>query len=318
MRVMVTGHRGYIGSVMCELLKEQGHFVIGVDHNPEMKPVDLMIDLNSSANFADYPVAQSVVSNNIDCIFHFAASASVSDSVANPAQYYINNTGNTATLLGYLHRLGWKGKFIFSSTAAVYGNEFNTPIAEDYEKTPCNPYGLSKLMCEQLITDVCTKAGIDAVMFRYFNVAGAYNNTGDHLTSGHIIPMICDSVYNDKQFTIFGNDYSTPDGTCIRDYVHVLDICRAHLHAAEWNEPGVHVFNLGSSSGFSNKEIVDAFETPVSYVYGDRRPGDPDTLIADNRKFISKTGFEYKHTNLKDIISSSWAWHNKLMKRNSE
>lgn len=316
MRIMVTGHRGYIGSVMVNMLKEQGHFVVGVDNNYRHMPVDLLTDRYTSANVSEYVVAETAIEENIDYIFHFAASASVGDSVTNPALYYYNNVGETAKFLGNLHKLGWKGKFIFSSTAAVYGDRFVHPILEGFAKQPCNSYGHSKLMCEQVIQDICSVAGIDAVMFRYFNVAGAYGNAGDHIDSEHIIPKICASIWDTKPFVINGNDYNTRDGTCVRDYVHVVDVCRAHLHAAEWLESGVHVFNLGSSQGFTNKEIVDNFVVPVHYTYGPKREGDPTTLIADNKKFIETTNFEYTHTNLKEILTSSWEWYNKCRTRN--
>lgn len=320
MRIMVTGHRGYIGSVMVRFLKEQGHFVLGVDSNYTHMPIDLVTDKYISGSVGELPVAQAALENNIDYIFHFGASASVGDSVTNPSLYYWNNLGETAKFLGNLHRKGWKGKFIFSSTAAVYGDKFDKPIMEGYSKQPCNAYGHSKLMCEQVIHDICPVAGIDAVIFRYFNVAGAYGTAGDHMDSDHIIPKICASIHNGGPFIINGNDYGTRDGTCVRDYVHVVDVCRAHLHAAEWletmPEAGVHTFNLGSSQGFTNKEIVDNFVVPVYHKYGPRRDGDPSTLIADNKKFIEWTGFEYTHTNLKEILTSSWEWYNKCITRN--
>jgi UDP-glucose 4-epimerase len=280
------------------------------------------VDIAFTDNFCQSYIAQEVVNLDLDYIFHFAASASVSDSVSNPGLYYINNTAYTAQFLDYLNKCGWKGKFIFSSTAATYGNKFDIPIQEEFETNPCNAYGHSKLMCERIITDICTTAGIDAVMFRYFNVAGAHENSGDHLDSEHIIPKICNAVHNEKKFTIFGSDYSTIDGTNIRDYVHVIDVCRAHLHAANWlsnsSQPGVYTFNLGSSNGFSNKEIIDNFPVKVDYQYGDRRAGDPGILIADNRKFIEATSFEYKHTNLRDIIDSSWKWYKRNINDSSK
>lgn len=320
MRVLVTGHRGYIGSVMVSMLKELGIFCIGVD--------------TASTNYADYKVDEALYSKvsslqvvdyvrryDITHIFHFAASAAIADSVTNPALYYWNNLGETTKLLGNLHQAGWKGKFIFSSTAAVYG-EYGTFAIEDQEKAPCNPYGHSKLMCEQAIEDICRSAEIDCVIFRYFNVAGAYNDAGDHLDSDHILPKICSAIYDKKPFIINGYNYPTRDGTCIRDYVHVLDIGRAHLHAAEYLEenPGIHTFNLGSSEGFTNKEMVDAFKKytgeEFEYSYGPNRPGDPALLMANNRKFIQETGFEYKHTDLEKIVTSAWEWYKKSKMRN--
>ncbi len=321
MRVLVTGHRGYIGSVMVTMLKEIGIFCIGVD-NAVRTSIDLKLDHSILADCSDDVVVQSVIDEGITHIFHFAASAAIADSVTNPALYYWNNLGETAKLLGKLHQAGWKGKFIFSSTAAVYGDRGGW-VTENQEKFPCNPYGQSKLMCEKAIDDICYRAGIDSVIFRYFNVAGAYNDAGDHIDSDHILPKICSAIYDKKPFTINGGSYETTrDGTCVRDYVHVIDICRAHLHASEfliWNK-GVYTFNLGSGEGFTNKEIVEAFKTYTGeefvWEYGPKRPGDPAELCANNSRFIEKTRFEYKHTDLEKIITSAWDWYKKSRMRN--
>lgn len=320
MKVLVTGHRGYIGSVMVTMLKEIGIFCIGVDNAPQSY-IDLKVDDFLTCNVSDDVVVQHIIKNDITHIFHFAASAAIADSVTNPALYYWNNVGETTKLLGNLHQAGWKGKFIFSSTAAVYG-EVDEQAVECQVKDPCNPYGRSKLMCEEAIQDICSKAGIDAVIFRYFNVAGAYNETGDHLDSDHILPKICSAIYNKKPFTVNGNEYDTRDGTCVRDYVHVLDIGRAHFHAADYLEenPGVHTFNLGSGKGFTNKEVVEAFQQysneKFEYTYGPNRPGDPASLTANNSKFIEMTGFEYRHTNLEKMVTSAWDWYKKCKLKN--
>ena len=322
MRVLVTGHRGYIGSVMVSMLKELGIFCIGVD-NAERTYIDLKLNHSLFCDCSNDLVIEHVLKHNITHIFHFAASAAIADSVTNPALYYYNNLGETAKLLGKLHQAGWKGKFIFSSTAAVYG-EHGLFAFENQEKFPCNPYGQSKLMCEQAIDDICSKAGIDSVIFRYFNVAGAYNDAGDHLDSDHILPKICSAIYDKRPFVINGDQYETRDGTCMRDYVHVLDIGRAHLHAAEYLEsnPGIHTFNLGSGEGFTNKEIVEAFQKytgeEFEYSVGPRRPGDPALLMAQNSKFIDNTGFEYKHTDLEKIVTSAWDWYKKCKMRNQK
>lgn len=321
MRVMVTGHRGYIGSVMVTMLKELGIFCIGVD-NGERTYSDLVVDHAVALEVSNKVVTDYVIKHNITHIFHFAASAAIADSVTNPALYYWNNLGETAKFLGNLHQAGWKGKFIFSSTAAVYGDR-GSYCTENQEKFPCNPYGHSKLMCEQAIDDICYRAGIDSVIFRYFNVAGAYNDAGDHLDSDHILPKICSAIYNKKPFVINGDSYPTRDGTCVRDYVHVLDICRAHLHASDFLEEkkGVYTFNLGSGEGFTNKEIVDAFRTytgeEFEWEYGAKRPGDPAHLCADNTRFTDVTGFEYKHTDLEKIVTSAWEWYKKCKMRNT-
>ncbi len=320
MRVLVTGHRGYIGSVMVSMLQELGIFCIGVDNAPR-NHVDLKLSHSLKCSVSDELVTQYVLEHDITHIFHFAASAAIADSVTNPALYYYNNLGETSKLLGNLHQAGWKGKFIFSSTAAVYGDR-GTFVSENQEKIPCNPYGHSKLMCEQAIDDICYPAGIDCVIFRYFNVAGAYeNNAGDHLDSERILAKICSAIYDKREFVINGDNYFTRDGTCVRDYVHVMDICRAHFHASEYLEDksGVFTFNLGSGEGFTNKEMVEAFQNytgeDIKWSYGPRRPGDPGYLIADNTKFL-QTGFEYKHTDLEKIVTSAWDWYKKCKLRN--
>lgn len=322
MKVMVTGHRGYIGSVMVSMLQELGIFCIGVDNAPR-NYIDLKVNRSLFMDCSDDQVVESVIEEGITHIFHFAASAAIADSVTNPALYYWNNLGETAKLLGKLHQAGWKGKFIFSSTAAVYG-ERGSFASENQQKYPCNPYGHSKLMCEQAIEDICSRAGIDVVIFRYFNVAGAYNDAGDHLDCDHILPKICSAIYDKRAFTINGSEFPTRDGTCVRDYVHVLDIGRAHLHAADFLEtnPGIHTFNLGAAEGFTNKEVVEAFQKytgeELEYVFGPKRPGDPAHLVADNTKFIEKTGFEYKHTDLEKIVTSAWNWYKKSKMRNDK
>lgn len=316
MKILVTGHLGYIGSVMCNLLREQGHYVIGIDINPGQDRVP--VGLSLGPQMVGHPtVAATAAGIGVDCIFHLAASTSVEESVSHPGLYYWNNTGETAAFLRALQDKGWKGKFIFSSTAAVYGIQGDGAKESDWVLGPCNPYGYSKLMAEQVVKDVCQVAGIDAVIFRYFNVAGASESGGDHLTGTRLFSKLCEAIYDKKQFTINGNEYETRDGTCIRDYVHVLDICRAHLTAVDYLEThkGVHLFNLGASEGFTNKEIVDAFIShtgqPLEWQYGAPRPGDPPVIVADNGRFIEATGFEYTHTNLDEMVKSAWAWYQK-------
>ena len=268
---------------------------------------------------ADPAMADKVISRGIDHIFHFAASAAIADSVTRPALFYHNNIGTTTKLLDNLIQRGWKGKFIFSSTSSVYGSH-DSIVTEDSGMFPANPYGVSKYMTEVAIKDICAKAGIDVVMFRYFNVAGAWDDVGDHSDAEHIIPKICHAAYHDKEFTINGREYNTRDGTCIRDYTHVVDICRAHLHASEYlkSNPGIHTFNLGTSKGTSNLEMVEAFHRfackPFKLKFGDNRPGDPAVLVCDARKF-DDTGFKYKHSSLEQIITSQWMWFQKQMEK---
>ena len=315
MKIVVTGHKGFIGSVMCKLLTEQGHEVHGIDWRlPDPSPYVHREYINTFDSICTY-----VNIREFDAIFHFAAYADVPDSVAYPAKYYRNNTGNTASLLDELRYHGYKGRFIFSSTAAVYA-ESDTPVLETSLIQPPNPYGRSKYACEQLLDDWNKAHGYGVVKFRYFNVGGAYDDVGDHHDATHVIQRLCDAHYHQKAFTIFGNDKRTFDGTCVRDYVHVIDICRAHLHALQYliENPGCYTFNLGSGQGFSVKQVVEAFsrftgKTTNIITSAQGRPGDPDLLVADNSKFIAQTGFEYKHTNLEQIINSAWMHFNNTM-----
>lgn len=302
---------------MSKVLRES----VGVDNVKGCDIVDRKNNPYADTWFLDAGdplVADRVIDDGVDHIFHFAASAAIADSVTRPALFYHNNVGTTTKLLDNLIQRGWKGKFIFSSTSSVYGSHEEL-VHEESELRPANPYGVSKYMTEVALSDICSKAGISTVMFRYFNVAGAYDDVGDHSDAEHIIPKICNAVYNGKEFTINGSDYDTRDGTCIRDYTHVVDICRAHLHASKFldNNPGIHTFNLGTSRGTSNLEMVEAFHRfakKFKINYGPRRPGDPDQLVCNAKKFDS-TGFRYTHSSLEQIITSQWAWYQKQMEK---
>lgn len=309
MNVMVTGCSGYIGSVMCKLLKEKGHRVLGVDINYcQHKYTDIFLLENVRAP----KVARVVAEFKPEAIFHFAASADVGESVTNPALFYHNNVGVTTELLDNVIKAGWNGHFVFSSTAAVYGVK-EEQCTEDSELTPCNPYGDSKLMCERALTTIAKAHGIKLTMFRYFNVAGALDDVGDHLTTNHIIVKLCKAAYEKQPFTLYGNVYRTPDGSCIRDYIHVVDICEAHLTAVTSQKQKIGVYNLGSGIGFSNIAMVDAFRRFTGqYVFmqvGFIRQGDPDYLVAHPKRFTIDTGFKYLHTNLERMLLSSWNYY---------
>lgn len=308
MRVLVTGHRGYIGATMCAVLKQHGHYVVGIDCDPDHKSIDDTIDAYYDHSFEQQQTMQVIEQHGIDNIFHFAASVSVPESVANPSKYYNNNTANTAKLLDMISQSQWKGNFVFSSTAAVYGDCTGKP--SEWQKTlPINPYGASKLLCENIIHDVVAKSEFNVVIFRYFNVAGAHPDTGCHLDGSHVIPSMCRASTDNMPFVVYGKDYVTPDGTCVRDYVHVIDICRAHLHAVDYltDHPGCHTFNLGSGNGFSVLQLVEAFNDTADliYTFGIPRAGDPSWLVASNEKFVA-TGFEYAYTDVHQMIKSTW------------
>lgn len=314
MKVLVTGSRGYIGSVLAKTLTKQGHIPIGVDRdlNPNGSAI---YGLFHHTNFEDKFVAQMVSDLKIDTICHLAADANVPDSVVNPKAYYENNTCNTIKLLNNLVENKWKGKFIFSSTAAVY-KESDSILNEFDTLQPPNPYGLSKLMCEQALKDYHKAYGIDVVNFRYFNVAGAWDDVGDHLNSSHIIQRLCYAASRDDNFHIYGTDKNTIDGTCIRDYVHVRDVCDAHVKVIEYlnHNRGYHTYNLGTSVGISVRAMVTGFmlQTKQNFnIVNDDvgRVGDPDRLVADGHRFCADTGYTYNHSGLNNIIDTSWNYY---------
>lgn len=311
MRLLITGNAGYIGSVLSKVAQEKGHFVIGADVNiPQHDYYDEFVHDSIVRNSVAYEASNL----KVDAVFHLAASADVSHSTVRPSLYYHNNIGATSKFFDNLIRMGWKGPVIFSSTAAVYGLQDQPCIESDVLK-PFTAYGKSKLMCEQYFEDVWNCNQIPSVSFRYFNVAGAYEDVGDHLESGHILQKLCSSSISNTPFKIFGNKYKTVDGTCVRDYIHVLDVCEAHFAALEYinNNPGVQVFNLGTKNGTSVKQMFDKFcnvtGIKLKEVYDNIREGDPDFLVASPSKFIGTTGFEYKFSSLDSIIDSAWKWY---------
>ena len=313
MKVLITGSRGYIGSVLAKTLTEQGLVPFGIDHigRPEGSAI---YGVFSTGDIAEDIIIECIMDEGIDTIFHLAAYADVGDSVKHPAMYYENNIGKTSLMILKLLEKGWRGKIVFSSTAAVY-EEQPIPVYEDNPIGSPNPYGRSKYACEQLLHDISKAYDIPVAIFRYFNVAGAWNDVGDHQDATHIISRLCDSVYHNKLFTLFGADKNTPDGSCIRDYLHVRDVCDAHLHVAKFldKNPGVHTFNLGTGEGRSNLEIIKAFERftghrPIYFV-GPDRLGDPDLLIAGATKFCLQTGYRYNHSSLENIITTAWNYY---------
>ena len=307
--VIVTGCSGYIGTVLCNFLKAQGHKVIGFDleENPLLDIDQLHLTCISSRT-----LAETAIDNNVTKIFHLAAFVDVRESVEQPWLYYSNNTGNTAKMIGNLADVDWKGHLIFSSTAGVYGDPVSEGVHEYSPVVPTNPYGHSKLICEQLLKDTSELRDIKVTVFRYFNVAGADDLYGDHLTSNHIIQKLCKAAYARSVFYINGDQYPTKDGTCVRDYVHVNDICRAHMFAAfvRPHTTKFEVYNLGTGVGFTNKEVAAAFSVftgvEIAVKIKDARPGDSAVLIARPTKFTFTTGFRYLHSSLESIITSSW------------
>ena len=289
-RVLVTGHAGYIGSVLCKMLKESGFYVIGTDHNlPTHKFYDVSFRQDYSRLF----------DNTVEGVFHLGANSLLGPSAYDPMIYFMNNVGGTAALLRNLE----KRKMIFASSAAVYADKYLIPVHEDRaELNPPNNYGLSKLMCEQIIDKQVEVHNNTITSFRYFNVVGSYNGIGVQNDTPHIMSQLVKAYKNKSLFTINGSEYNTHDGTCVRDYVHVVDICRAMIYAYEnINDPGHRKYNLGTSKGHSNLEVTMRFQAMVGdgfgYQFGPNRKGDPACLVANGSKFVEETGFKYTHSN---------------------
>ncbi len=316
MRVLVTGGAGYIGSIAVERLIKKGHHVVVVDdlsrgHRAAVHP-------NASFDLCDLRDAEAmrstVVRHDADAIMHFAAMTLVGESVNQPAEYFRTNVQGGLNLLEAARVSGIK-RFIFSSTAAVYGEPERVPILEEDVKRPINPYGQTKWIMEQALSSYANAYGVNYAAFRYFNVAGASQNYGeDHRPETHIIPLALSAIESkDRHFTINGTDYPTPDGTAIRDYVHVIDLADAHIAALERLDQPLGAINLGTKEGFSVQDIVAAIEAvtgrSLMVTYGPRRSGDPAALVADAARARDVLDWEPLRSTLDKMISSAWEWH---------
>lgn len=317
MNVLVTGGAGYIGSHAVRELLRAGHSVTVLDNlsTGHREAVD------SRASFvqgdtADAALVERVLRDHkIEAVLHFAAFIEVGESVADPDKYYRNNFSAPLVLLGAMRAAGVR-KIVFSSTAAVYGNPVRVPIQEDDVRAPINPYGRSKMMTEMAIEDASRAYGLGYAILRYFNVAGASpdGSIGEaHEPESHLIPRILMAARDGQPVGIFGTDYKTKDGTCVRDYIHVVDLVNAHILALEKIVPGAgSVYNLGSESGYSVREVIDACRAATGIdIRADihpRRPGDPDVLIASSSR-IRKLGWTPQYTDMKTIIAHAWKWH---------
>lgn len=313
MRVLITGSRGYIGSTLAKTFVKNDIIPFGVDRELRAEG-SAIYGLYHQASFEDQSVAEMVADLKIDTICHLAADASVPDSLSNPGKYYQNNVAATIQFLNNLVERKWKGNFIFSSSAAVYPS--STKLASEMDcPDPMNPYGLTKLMGEQILLDYYQAYGINVVCFRYFNVAGAWDDVGDHGSSDHVIQKMIRSHLYHSDFVIYGGNKNTPDGTCVRDYLHVRDVCDAHLAAIKYLDinPGFHIYNLGTSCGTSVKQLVAQFVLTTGehlcFSSGESRAGDPDYLVADGHRFVSDTGYTYNHSNLNNIITTAWEYN---------
>lgn len=315
MNVVVTGAAGYIGGEVALLLRDAGHTVIGIDRRPCPHHLRDTFSQFVQADFDSDESFKKIIEAQPETIVHCAGTSLVGPSIKYPSDYYHNNVVKTLNLLNIMHSALPKTRLIFSSSAAVYGEPIMNPCHEVDPKEPVSPYGESKLMIEQILESYRRAYGLDYVAFRYFNACGAdsQGRHGQEPGATHIIARVLESIRDSQEFVLNGIDYPTPDGTCVRDYVHVEDIARAHVLALDRRvESGV--YNLGTSQGISNREIIDAAQqvtgTAVVICVGQKRAGDPPVLTASADKFNRYTT-EWRRFNLDDMIGHAWAWYKK-------
>lgn len=315
MRVLVTGGGGYIGSVAIERLIEKGHEVVALDSFIRGHQAAIHRDATRVTCDLRKPeeTLRAVERSNADAVLHFAALHLVPESVSSPGEYYQTNVNGGVNLLNAVKDIGIS-RFVFSSTAAVYGEPKSLPIREEDPKEPINPYGHSKWIIEQILPVFAEQYHLNYAAFRYFNVAGATEERGeDHRPETHVIPVALEALLGKREkFTIFGTDYPTDDGTAIRDYVHVIDLADAHITAIESLEKPFGAINLGTDNGFSVTQIVESVERvtgkKLPIAYGDRREGDPPALIADTTRAKDLLGWNPVNSTIDQMIESAWSW----------
>lgn len=314
MHVVVTGGAGYIGSVTVKVLLDAGHQVTVLDNlsHGNRDAIDARAHFINGA-VADFDTL--VGDEPIDAVVHLAAFIAAGESMQKPELYWHNNTVSSLALLDALRKRGIN-KLVFASTAAVYGNPAELPISEETAKNPTNTYGMTKLAIDMALTSESIAHGLDATSLRFFNVAGAYEGCGErHPVETHIIPLIFDVVAGKRKvFSVFGNDYPTDDGTCVRDYIHVYDLARAIQLSLETSHPGRHhIYNLANGKGFSNKQVIAAVEsvtgTTVPVEIQPRREGDPAALIASSQKALDKIGWKPSRPDLEQMIRDAWDFY---------
>ena len=320
--ILVTGGAGYIGSHAVLSLQQAGYDVVVLDNlvygHRELVEEVLQTKL-VVGDTNDRPLLDNLfATHEIAAVMHFAAYAYVGESVGNPAKYYRNNVTGTLTLLEAMLAANIK-KFVFSSTCATYGVPKTVPIPEEHPQAPINPYGMSKLMVEQILADFHTAYDFKSVCFRYFNAAGADPDGRlgeDHNPETHLIPLVLQAALGKRDsISVFGTDYPTPDGTCIRDYIHVNDLATAHVLGLNYLLSGgdSQVFNLGNGNGFSVREVIEMAKEvtgrDIKVVECDRRPGDPPALVGSSDKAKDRLGWQSQYADLRQIITHAWNWH---------
>lgn len=322
MKVLVVGGAGYIGSHMVKMLSNAGHDVTTLDNLSNGYK-----DAVKYGDFVEGDISDTILLNKIfsdkqfDGVMHFASYIQVGESVDKPSMYYRNNVTNTQVLLDAMVKHGIRN-FIFSSTAATFGEPEYTPIDEAHPQKPINPYGHSKLMVEQILSDFDHAYGLKSVCLRYFNAAGAdpEGEMGErHVPETHLIPLVLQAASSRrKNITVFGADYDTPDGTCIRDYIHINDLCSAHLLGLEHlvNGGESKAYNMGNGQGYSIKEVIDVVKkvtgNDFEVVMGERRDGDPARLVADSSLLRQELGWKPEYDDLETIVRHAWQWELKF------
>lgn len=317
MRILVCGGAGYIGSHAVRLFQERGHDVWVLDDlsfgHAQAVPAGRLI----LANLADGQSVENALRSGIEAVVHFAAFAYVGESVHDPEKYYQNNLVNTLTLLRAMRRCNVT-RIVFSSTCATYGIPLKVPITEDEPQKPINPYGRAKLAVEWALADYAAAYGFGYAALRYFNASGAHPSGElgeDHTPETHLIPLVLQNILGLRpRIEIFGTDYPTPDGTCVRDYIHVDDLAEAHLLALLKLQPGKGLnYNLGIGRGYSVREVIrtctEEAGRPAKVIEGPRRAGDPPELVAAPDRARQELGWQPKYTDLRAIVATAWRWH---------
>ena len=333
MKFLIVGGAGYIGSHMVKMLAKSGHDVLVLDNLTTGFRETVKYGRLIVGDLADINLLETLFKENqFDGVMHFAANSLVGESMTNPAKYYRNNVPNTLNLLDVMVRHNVK-HFIFSSTAATFGEPEYVPIDEKHPQKPINPYGASKLMIERILQDYAQAYGLNSACLRYFNACGADpdGEIGEcHDPETHLIPLILQAASGRREnVTVFGRDYPTDDGTCIRDYIHINDLCSAHALALDYiltgKETGALAFNLGNGTGFSVQQVIDVVNKVITednckltIKNGERRAGDPAVLVADATQAKTKLGWKPVFADLETIVRHAWAWEKKQIKKDTK
>jgi UDP-glucose 4-epimerase len=321
--ILVTGGAGFIGSVCTEILLERGYRVVVIDNlnTGHIKAVEKRAIFIKGDIGNENLLRKLFKKYKFEAVIHFAAETLVNNAVAHPDWYHVNNLQKGISLLEALRNSSCR-RIIFSSSAAVYGNPKSFPIKESDETNPLNAYGYTKLVFENILKDYSKAFGINFIIFRYFNPAGATKKHGEmHNPETHLIPLLMQAIKNNKQISVYGDDYDTKDGTCIRDYLHVVDVAEAHILALkDINRHPNAIYNLGSAKGFSVKEVIGAVEKvtgkKVITRIASRRAGDPAKLVASNKKAIKDLHWKPKFGDLQTIIKTAWEFEQRLPSKN--